>query len=71
MGYYVERRPDDLYHTSGDSQGNTLVRAIRCEEAHLVELLFQCQANSHLQELGQELPIIVAASKRSIVSKSS
>ena len=37
--------------------------AIRREEAHLVELLLQYQANPHLRELGQELPIIVAASR--------
>lgn len=37
--------------------------AIRREEAHLVELLLQYQANPHLRELGQELPIIAAASR--------
>ena len=42
---------------------STLEVAIRREEAHLVELLLQYQANPHLRELGQELPIIVAASR--------
>ena len=37
--------------------------AIRRQEAHLVELLLQYQGNPHLRELGQELPIIVAASR--------
>ena len=36
---------------------------IRRDEAHLVELLLQHQANPQLRELGQELPIIVAASR--------
>ena len=42
---------------------STLEVAIRREEAHLVELLLQYHANPHLRELGQELPIIVAASR--------
>ena len=45
--------------------------AIRRDEAHLVELL-QHQANPQLRELGQELPIIVAASRaRFVASRSS
>ena len=35
----------------------------RRDETHLVELLLQHQANPPLRELGQELPIIVAASR--------
>ena len=36
---------------------------IRGDEAHLVELLLQHQANPQLRELGKKLPIIVAASR--------
>ena len=42
---------------------STLEVAIRREEAHVVELLLQYHANPHLRELGQEFPIIVAASR--------
>ena len=41
-------------------------RKFRREEAHLVELLLQYQANPHLREQGQELPIIVAASSEAL-----
>ena len=42
---------------------STLEVAIRRNDASLLELLLQYQADPQLREVGQELPIIVAASR--------
>ena len=50
-------------NNQGAPPRSTLEVAIQREEAHVVELLLQYHANPHLREPGQELPIIVAASR--------
>ena len=42
---------------------STLEEAIRRNDASLLELLLQYQADPQLREAGQEFPIIVAASR--------
>ena len=49
----------------GAPPGSTLELAIRHNDAPLLELLLQFQADPQMREEGQEFPIIVAASRRS------
>ena len=56
-------------NNQGAPPRSTLEVAIRREEAQVVELLLQYRANPHLREPGQELPIIVAASRGALTCK--